>query len=170
MAVVNLKSELVTDLDAKPSEFVDNRKLGAEVRVSQDFTVLSTDTVASTYVAVRLPTNAIIVDGFISGDAAFASAGTATVDVGLQGVNSNIATDDLDILLDGVDIETAAFKHHFFDDSGTGVANVEDTVKPLWELLGESSDPGGFVDVVITLNTTLTTGDGLKTVVTYVTD
>ncbi len=169
MAVVTEKGLVVTSLDAKPVEYVDNRKLGAEVRVAQEFHEIGTHSATSTFTLLRIPTNAIIVDGFIAGDAGFASAGTATVDVGLEAVGGNV-TSDLDILLDAVDIETAAFKYHFFNDSGAGVANIEDACKPIWELLGETSDPGGFVNIVITLNTTLTTGDGIKAVCMYVTD
>ena len=169
MAVVNEKGVVVTALDAKPIELVDNRLLGAEIRVAQEFYVLGTDDATSTFKLLRIPMSAIIVDGFIKGDAAFASAGTATVDVGLSPVGGNF-TEDVDILLDAVDIETAAFEYKFFDDSGTGVANVEDATKPVWELVGLASDPGGFADVMVTLNTTLTTGDGIKIACLYATD
>lgn len=164
MAVVNELSSVLTDITANPPVLVGRGLHGARLQVSTATHTFSTDDATSTFKMVRLPTNHIIIGGWLQVDAAITSAGTATADVGLAAVDSNL-TGDVDCLLDGVDIETAAAKYHFFDDSGAGVKNIEDSNKQIWDLLGASSDPGGFVDVMLTLNTTLTAGDGFKIVV-----
>ena len=115
---------------------------------------------------VQLPSGAIIKGGYLQCDADFTSAGTAVVDVGLY---TGVTVNDIDVLLDGVDIETGAARFDLFLD-GTGVATVGDQNNYVWELAGLSSDPGGFIDVKITLGTTLTAASDLKLVVEYTAD
>ena len=112
---------------------------------------------------VRVPSNSIIKGGYLQCGPLFASAGTAVVDVGLY---SGETVRDIDVLLDGVDIETGAARYDLFLD-GTGVADVTDQNKFTWELAGLSEDPGGFIDIKVTFGTTLTATDGLKLVVEY---
>lgn len=96
------------------------------------------------YVVCRIPSNARI-HGL--SEIAFddlASTGAPTLDIGLKAVNGNVTTDD-DGLNDGIDVATAA---------GTAkvVKDAANYGKEAWEFVsGETADPGGFLDVIITL-------------------
>ena len=131
--------------------------LSASAVVSPSATQASGDTANM----VRLPSTAVIKGGKLQYDGSFTSGGTATVDVGLF---SEGGTDDADLLLNDVDIETAAGSTDVF---ANGTAAVADQNKALWELLGLSSDPGGYVDVKVTFGVTLTAAGALKLVLDY---
>lgn len=98
----------------------------------------------STYWVARLPTNVrVSAQSFIAHDD-LASAGAPTLDIGLFSVGSNFTSDD-DAINDGIDVATAA---------GARVGLFKDPAnfgKYVWELAGETSDPGGYADVKITL-------------------
>ena len=111
---------------------------------------------------VRIPSGSVIKGGYIQCGGGFSAA---TVDVGVFSV-SNSALLDADILLDGVDIGAAAARFELLAD-GTGVAAIALHNKQVWELAGFASDPGGFVDIKVTLKASLTTTSGLKLVVEY---
>jgi hypothetical protein len=73
-----------------------------------------------------------------------ASSGAPTLDIGLAPVNSNF-TADPDALNDGLDAATA---------TPTGAAIIKDHAnfgKTLWELAGLTSDPGGQIDVYVSV-------------------
>lgn len=84
-----------------------------------------------------------------------ASTGSPTMDFGFKAVGGNFTT-DVDALNDGVDVATAAGSARLIKD----VANYGKTV---WELLGLSSNPGGFADVIITILDAATNTGGTVT-------
>lgn len=67
-----------------------------------------------------------------------ASTGSPTMDVGVGSVDSNI-TSDPDALLAGLDVTSAGTSALVTDHANYG--------KPLWELAGLSTDPGGELDI-----------------------
>jgi hypothetical protein len=104
----------------------------------------SADTNASAYTFFRIPTDARILGTSREWHDDLASTGSPTLDIGLFAVNGNVTSDD-DALNDGLDAASA----------GTGVAVVKDIAnygKRAWEFVnGQTTDPGGFFDVKITL-------------------
>lgn len=98
----------------------------------------------STYTMARLPMTARITNLSRLAHDDLASTGSPTFDIGLFPVGDNFTADD-DAINDGIDVATAA---------ASDVAVVKDPAdigKYVWELAGESSDPGGFADLKITL-------------------
>lgn len=118
---------------------------------------------ASVYTMYRLPTNARI-HGFSR--VAFddlASDGSPTLDFGFAAVEENFTTNDA-ALNDGVDVFTAAGTANLIKDH----ANYG---KKVWEILGESSDPTGFADLIITIKDAATnTGGDVTLTLIYSTD
>ena len=160
--MAELYSDTMTPIQAE--KVTDFLKQGARLKsASAVITPGATQAAADIISMVQLPSAAIIKGGYLQCGAAFTSAGTAVVDVGFY---TGTTVNDVDALLDGVDIETAATRYDLFL-AGTGVADVADQNNAVWELAGLSSDPGGFIDIKITLGTTLTATDGLKLVVEY---
>lgn len=95
------------------------------------------------YVMARIPAHARIHGLSRVAFDDLASSGSPTIDFGLKAVASNVTTDD-DALNDGVDVAAAA-----------GTANVvkdhANYGKMAWEYVsGQTTDPGGFLDVIIT--------------------
>lgn len=98
----------------------------------------------SVYTMFRVPTNARI-HGLsrVSFDD-LASTGAPTIDFGFAAVDGNI-TSDPDALNDGVDVASAAGTANMVKDH----ANYG---KQAWEFVnGQTSDPGGFLDLTISL-------------------
>lgn len=171
MAVVNNKSVLITNIDAI-NGFNDASQTGGTLKTVQENIPLSTDDATSTYEVLQIPTDVRIYDGFIVTDAAFVSAGTATIDVGFVGVDANItsAQEVKDAILDAFDIETPSVdtKTSFFVNGGTNAITIPNMHKYVWEMMGLATDPGGFLRIMITLNTTLTTGGNIHASCSYV--
>ncbi len=93
-----------------------------------------------------------------------ASTGSPTLDIGLFNVNNNI-TDDDDALNDGIDVFTAA-------GSSAVVKDISNYGKRAWEFVnGQTSDPGGELEVKITLKDADTNTGGTVTLeLSYIID
>lgn len=106
--------------------------------------VAAAATAGTEYVFMRIPSDARIhgISEIAFDD--LASAGAPTLDIGLKAVQGNITSDD-DALNNGIDVATAA---------GTArvIADAANYGKEAWEFVaGQTSDPGGLLDVIITL-------------------
>ncbi|SFI84238.1 hypothetical protein [Albimonas pacifica] len=87
-----------------------------------------------------------------------ASTGAPTLDIGFAA--------DPDALNDGLDAATAASSAGVFK-----AANIANVGLPAWQLAGLSSDPGGFLDVIVTLaDADANTGGTLSMVLIYTVD
>lgn len=118
---------------------------------------------ASVYTFVRVPTSARITGASEYAHDDLASTGSPTVDFGFAPVDGNFTADD-DALNDGIDVATAA-------GSGKLIKDHANYGKRVWELLGLSSDPGGFADVTGTIKDAATnTGGSLTLTMAYTTD
>jgi hypothetical protein len=113
------------------------------------------------YVMARIPANARI-HGFsrLHFDD-LASSGSPVVDIGLKAVESNVTT-DIDALNDGIDVATAA----------SNVAVIKDIAnygKRAWEhVAGQTTQPQGFLDVIVTTRTAaVNTGGTITLVLAY---
>lgn len=103
----------------------------------------SSDSATSTYLMARLPADARIHPSSLVGWDDLASTGAPTLDIGTFNMGGSIADDD-DAINDGLDAATATTGTHILKD-------VADYGKTLWEIAGGSSNPGGWVDIYITL-------------------
>lgn len=98
----------------------------------------------SQYTMMRIPSNARIHGLSRLSYDDLASTGSPTLDIGLKAVDGNITT-DVDALNDGIDCATAAGTANVIKD----IANYG---KYAWELVaGQATDPGGMLDVIVTI-------------------
>lgn len=96
----------------------------------------------STYSFGKIPTNARILGLSELHNDDLATTGSPTLDIGLFAVEGNI-TDNDDALNDGLDAATAGTKDVIKDKANYG--------KYAYELAGETTDPGGLLEVKVTL-------------------
>jgi len=147
MAVVAVKSTLITNADATPVVLNSPRVDGAfeHVKVATA-AITSGDDIASTYRMFRVPSNAVMTDLRIYSP----DIGTTTIsDIGLYAADGGAVADAdffasalslKDGALNGVDVlhEAAVF-------------TIANSGKELWDALGLTSDPSVFYDVTLTL-------------------
>ena len=147
MAVVAVKSTLVTNADALPAVLNNPRVDGGFERIEvATVAITSGDTTASTYRMFRVPSNAVVTDLKIYAP----DIGTTTIaDIGLYAADGGAVADAdffasalslKDGALNGVDVlhESAVF-------------SIANSGKELWDALGLTSDPSVFYDVALTL-------------------
>lgn len=118
----------------------------------------------SQYRIARIPSNARILRGSIIQFDDLASSGSPTLDIGLKAVDANVTT-DVDALNDGIDVFTAA-------GSAPLVKDHANWGLPAWDYVnGVTSDPGGFLDVIVTiLDAATNTGGTISVSLVYETD
>lgn len=145
MAVVNTKSAPLVAADSDPQETTHSYEANGSVRASCGAVEIAAgDSNGSVFRMVRLPSNARIVDWMVNNDT---MTGATDYDLGLYVVDDG-AVVDKDILADGLNLATGA-AHTKSADSILGPEKVNDR---LWELAGETTDPGGQYDVCLTAN------------------
>lgn len=154
MATEALKSALLTNKDASPTVYSNADADGGKVQV-----VFATDETAggdagSTYRMVRLPSHARVLRVELAADDLSASG--ATLDVGLWDVAAG-ALEDADFFASAVDVATAAVARTDVTYE-SGVIDIANAGKMIWEQLGLSADPGTDFDVYLTSGTAATTG------------
>lgn len=170
MAVENLKSLPITNLDAVP--IVRNTTgEGAPAYVydvGAFVTLSAAASVASTYKMVRLASNAKVKSVILENEAQ--GAGKVNVSV----FYSDGANDGTPPALAGTIVPTTGDQFFAADvdlaaavQPGTNVVgqsgkyNISKRNQPFWQALGLASDPGGFFDIVLVVHTTaVTTGTG----------
>ena len=157
MAVVDILSQGLTDRDASPRVPVDGRTQGATVRYACGAVdITNGDSIASTYRACSVPSNAKIISVKLSCPDI---ATTGATDVGLYETTANgAAVKDADFFGSAIVLSSGAItKSDVTFESGIyTLANGEN---PLWEALGETADTLRDYDVTLTL-TTAANGDG----------
>lgn len=108
----------------------------------------------------RIPSNArILPTGLIYNDD-LATTGSPTFDIGFASVNSNI-TSDPDALINGIALSSAT-------TTTTIMADPANAGKRAWEFVnGQTTDPGGLLDVYGSVKDAATTQTGTVTVELY---
>lgn len=165
MAVVNLKSQVVTDMDASPTVKVGPTQLGGVIReaVGTDQTN-SDDSTGSTFRMVRLPSRARVTKVLLSADGD-PTAGAA--DVGLY-LEDDGSVEDADFFASAQALTSALDDEDVTYESA--VVAPEDRGKQLWEQLGESEDPNVMYDIALTLTADVDAATDLFLKVQYVVD
>jgi hypothetical protein len=147
MAVVEVKSTLITNADATPVVLNSPRVDGAfeHVKVATA-AITSGDSVGSTYRMFRVPSNAVVTDLRIYSP----DIGTTTIaDIGLYAADGG-AVADADFFASVLSLKDGAL-------NGTDVLHeaavftIANSGKELWDALGLTSDPSVFYDVTLTL-------------------
>lgn len=163
MAADTVKSASITNLDATPATQITEGK-GATGRANNhsDFVAATTGGLASTssvYKMVRLPTTCILKVGRLFTKAGLDASTGLAVDLGAYYSDSTI--DGTPPSLQGTSISASCFVSNVaFGQSGAGsnidaLSNLDANLRnsPLWAQVGLSSDPGGFIDVVLAVHT-----------------
>ena len=150
MAVVNILSANITNLNASPIRLIDPRTAGGVLRSDLDIApVTSGDSIGSTYRPVRIPSSVFVKQVIVLTTAITTCAGDV-------GVYKNAA--------DGGAVVSAAFFGSAVSlasatdaTAGLDVTNESGTytqakrIQPLWQALGLTADPGLLYDIVVTL-------------------
>jgi hypothetical protein len=149
MAVVAVKSTLITNADATPAVLNSPRVDGGFERIEvATAAITSGDSIASTYRMFRVPSNAVMTDLRIYSP----DIGTTTIsDIGLyRTAKDGGAVQDADFFASALSLKDGAL-------NGTDVLHeaavftIDNSGKELWEALGLTSDPSVFYDVALTL-------------------
>lgn len=149
MAVVAVKSTLVTNADALPAVLNSPRVDGGFERIEvSTVAITSGDTTASTYRMFRVPSNAVMTDLRIYSP----DIGTTTIaDIGLyRTAKDGGAVQDADFFASALSLKDGALNgvdvlHE------AAVFTIANSGKELWDALGLTSDPSVFYDVALTL-------------------
>lgn len=158
MGVVTVKSTSITNKDASPpvANTAGNGAAGGNETVDDYVSIANGDSSTSKYIAVRIPSFAIVKTVTLENTAA---GGSCAANVGLQ------YADDARYIAPGQTagaVISAAFfasavslvsassgKTDITNQSGT--YTLDKRGQPIWQAAGLSSDPGGSFDVVIAL-------------------
>lgn len=146
MAVVNLNgTNVMTGLQASPSEMAAPGFNGAVRNWTETIEVGATDSINSTYLMARLPSNARLLAASRIYTDDLASSGAPTLDIGVFNLSGQSAiTNDDDAINNGIDAATvtdAAF-----------ISGIENYGKKLYEYVsGQTEDPKGDLDITLTL-------------------
>lgn len=142
---------------------VNNARTGQGIIAESVVAVTAAANANSTYTMMRLPSDARIHNlSKVQWDD-LASEGSPTLDIGIKGVDGNVA-DDPDALNDGLNVAAAA-------GSAGVIKDHKNAGKYLWELAGASSDFGGFVDITLKIvDAAANTGGDLSLTMVYSTE
>lgn len=180
MGTSHLKSAQITALDTFTPSLADvqNAGVGAPARcvtITGFATPVASDGAGSTYQYVRVPSTAVIkYVGFAS-----QAQGAGAIDIGVYYSDSTIdgtlaANQGLVVPTTGktffasqINVGSAVTQtdETFQNQATAGAYNPSLINTPLWKALGLATDPGGFFDIVGTVDTTtITTGTGFTSV------
>ena len=149
MAVVAVKSTLITNADATPAVLNSPRVDGGFERIEvATAAITSGDNTGSTYRMFRVPSNAVMTDLRIYSP----DIGTTTIaDIGLyRTAKDGGAVQDADFFASALSLKDGALNgvdvlHE------AAVFTIANSGKELWDALGLSADPSVFYDVALTL-------------------
>jgi hypothetical protein len=175
MTTEALKSTPITNLDASPVT-VNTAGEGAPGRlqsVNGYVTVSASMAALSTYRLVRLPSNCKVKQVLFESEAQGAGKfqlGIYPSDSTTDGTNAAAPNTATDVKFFADDIDCASAVAQSDKTYSSGNYTLDKRNKALWDAVGLTSDPGGFLDVVATVHTTaVTTGTGkLGVCVNYV--
>lgn len=155
MATENLKSTAVTNGDATPTDQTGAYLARGRLREDVGIVEGAGGDAASTYRFVRLPSSARVSEVWFACDDLGVGV---TLDIGLYRTAADGgAVVDADLFASAIDVATAAVAWtQIINESG--VVNIDDSEKRLWEMLGLTADPQIMYDVVGTSGVAAATG------------
>ncbi|MDB5802681.1 MAG: hypothetical protein JWN73_3 [Betaproteobacteria bacterium] len=178
MAVFNLKSTTITNRDTVPAVINDGRLERGSLKSSVgSVSAGTTDTggatyaAGSTYVLASLPSTALVRNVLLS--CAALTSGVVSVGVGLPTAKSGgaafpaaINATATALFASAQSVATALSKSNITNQSGNYPLNKQEL--PLWSAAGLTADPGGLLDIVVLVTTSLTAGGLIGLEVQYV--
>lgn len=169
MATVNRNSSAIADMVATPKVLVNPTKgsAGRLREVAGTVTTAADDSSTSVGRFCRVPSNARISQVLLSTSAAASTAGA--VDIGIyQTADNGGAVVDADLFGSAVAL-TSTKKENLDVTYESGEYTMDESVQPLWQVLGLTVDPNREYDVAYTITTTFNGGPtGINLKVRYV--
>lgn len=164
MAVSALKSAPITNLDSTPVVPNTTGEGGpGHLRYTDGFvTAVAADSIGSTYRLARVPSNAKVKSVWLESEAQAVGAGNVGVyysDAAFDGTPAANSGLVVSASLFGAAVSLAAASSADVTNQ-SGNYTLDKRTQPLWQAAGLTADPGGFLDVVVTLSTAITTGTG----------
>lgn len=161
MAVVNLKSTLITNRDATPKVLTDPYVSGAELRESEGYVAVgSADSIASVYRLCKVPSNARVTTLLLQNTAVTSAAANigvywpTVIPTGSFITGTNAAAISATLFGSAVSIASAStVPVNQINQAVVSIANQE---LPLWQLAGLSADPGIDLDICMALTAAAT--------------
>ncbi len=149
MAVVSRKSGPITDRAATPQVMADHKKAGGFLREAcGTLETVNADSIGSIYRFCEIPSGARVSDIKLSADDIGA---TTAADFGLYRTTADgAAVVDADFFASAVVLNAGALNSSLIGHE-SGVFDIDDTEKRVWEALGLASDPNINYDVAATL-------------------
>lgn len=177
MAVVNLKSTPITNRDAVPPVINDGRlERGALRSAVGSITAGAADTggatyaAGTTYVLASLPSSAMVRNVLLS--CAALTSGVVSIGVGRNTKDSSgnayptaIGATATALFASAQSVASALSKSNVTNQSGNYTLTKQE--QPLWQAAGLTTDPGGTLDIVVLVTTSLTAGGLLGLEVQY---
>lgn len=156
MAVVNVKSQIITDLDATPVVKTNQLERGGKLRTAYGTAAFAASDATSVARVLRVASSARVESLYFAND----DLGTGgTVDIGLHDISAVNAgaVVDADFFASALDTDTAAvvFTDRTYE---SGVITHTNAGKAIWEQLGLATDPKKEYDITVTRNTAQGTG------------
>jgi hypothetical protein len=168
MTVNHTKSTYIANLDASPVVQNTAGEGGPAPLISVEgyATAVAADAAGGTYQFVRVPSNCKLK----SLDFESAAQGAGAISLGLYYATNGEGGQPTSLLLANA-INSTLFASQINCASAVGITNeinqagtfpITKRVQPLWQAAGLATDPGGFFDIVGTVDTTaITTGTGV---------
>ena len=152
-------SDLVAIFEASPQVFNDAALLGGELRVSQGTIELAAgDSTDNDIVMLApVPSHATLPQIFIGTDT---FGGSCTFNVGLYLADGTVKDEDV--------FATSVADAAGMADVRFEAANIDTAGKKVFELAGDTTDPGGYYYVAVTFNATGGTAGTMSFLIHYV--
>jgi hypothetical protein len=165
MGTSTLKSSTITNRDAVPKVVNDARLYGSLLQSAfGTATSAASDDTSSTYRLVAVPSNCIVRGVYYS---TAAQGGSAAVDIGVfRDTLSGGAVVDADFFASALGTATALARTDCTYESA--VYTAAKRVQPLWQAAGLSADPGGELDIVVSVQATVANAVAMSLEVQYV--
>lgn len=152
MAVVNVKSTIITNRDAIPLVLTSDYISGGALKEAQGYAQATNgDSATSKYRLTTMPSNARLASLIFQCQALGAAA---KLDIGAYYPTSQAgvagAVISANFFAAVLDVAAAVAPVDILNSAGNATLDLQE--KRLWELLGLASDPGGNIDLVATVN------------------
>jgi hypothetical protein len=163
-AVVTTKSTTITNRDSTPPVINDGRLERGSLRSSIGYvTAANGDSIASKYILASVPTTAMVRKVLLSCTAITSGAG----DVGVyRNTAAGGAVVDVDLFASAQSIASILNNSDVTNESTNYTMALRE--QPLWQAAGLTADPGGTLDIVLTLTAATTAGGTVGVQVEYV--
>lgn len=167
MSVDHVKSTPITNLDASPvvqNTAGEGGPAPLKSISSGNVVGVASSSINATYQFVRVPSNAKLKQMLFASEAQAAGAIDLGVYYATDGEGgkptSLLAANAISqaLFASAIALTSASQATDVLNESGTFTPDKQN--QPLWQAAGLSSDPGGYLDIVGTLSTAITTGTG----------